>query len=137
MLSRNILLRSTLIFPLRRTLYTSPSLSNAAAKHTADSYTKDDVDPTPPSDSTVYRVDASSENVQKPHEAPSGPWSRAGAKTSEYQSMSKTEPYTVPGQELRYGGKETLSKDKGPETSKSDEGPDGKASGGRIPEKVH
>ncbi|KAG6886403.1 hypothetical protein C0992_004224 [Termitomyces sp. T32_za158] len=134
MLYRIVLRRHTVVSPLRRTIHTSPYLGSASAKHTADSYTKDDVDPTPPSDSSVYRVDASSENVQKPHEAPSGPWSRAGVQTSEYQSMSKTEPYTAPGQELRYGGKETLSKDKGPETSKPDEGPDGKASSGRMPE---
>lgn len=136
MLHRIVLRSSTLALPQRRTVRTSSFLYDASVKHTADSYTKDDVDPTPPSDSSVYRVDASSENVQKPHEAPSGQWSRAGIKTSEYQSMSKTEPYTVPGSELRYGGKEALSKDKGPETSKSDEGPDGKASGGRIPEKT-
>ncbi|KAG6887817.1 hypothetical protein C0995_012467 [Termitomyces sp. Mi166 len=135
MFSRLVLRRSTLVLPLRRSIYTSPSLSNAAAKHTADSYTKDDIDPTPPSDSSVYRVDASSENVQKPHEAPSGPWSRAGVKTSEYQSV--TESYTVPGQELRYGGKEALPKDKGPEMSKPDEGPDGKDSGGRRPERAN
>ncbi|KAG6916459.1 hypothetical protein DXG01_006726 [Tephrocybe rancida] len=134
MFSRIVRNRSTLAFPLRRTIYATPMLSNAAAKHTSDSYNRDDVDPTPPSDSSVYRVDSSSETVQKPHEAPSGEWSRAGTRTSEYQSASQTEPYAAPGQELRYGGKEALGKDKGSETSKSDEGPDGKASGGRKPE---
>ncbi|KAF5369685.1 hypothetical protein D9615_010161 [Tricholomella constricta] len=107
---------------------------NAEIKHTADSYQKD-VDPTPPSDSSIYRVDPSSECVQKPHEAPSGEWSRAGTRTSEYQSVSKTEPYTLPGKDTRYGGKESWAKEKGPETSKRGEGPEGKDSGGRKQER--
>ncbi|KAG6815960.1 hypothetical protein H0H87_009873 [Tephrocybe sp. NHM501043] len=134
MFSRLVQIRGALAVPLRRTIYASPTISNAAAKHTSDSYNRDDIDPTPPNDTSVYRVDSTSEKVQKPHEAPSGEWSRAGVKTSEYQSASKTEPYAAPGQDLRYGGKESYVKDKGPETSKPDEGPNGKASGGRKPE---
>ncbi|KAG6829424.1 hypothetical protein H0H92_004570, partial [Tricholoma furcatifolium] len=103
--------RNALSIPLRRTFYASSILRNAAAKHTADSYNKDDIDPTPPSDSSVYRVDSSSDAVQKPHEAPSGEWSRAGTKTSEYQSKSKTEPYVAPAEQLKGGEKEGGAKE--------------------------
>ena len=53
--------------------------------HTPDSYSKE-VDHTPPSDAKVHRVDPDSDRVQKPHEAPSGEWSRAGVKTDEYRT---------------------------------------------------
>lgn len=59
------------------------SKSAGSVQHTADSYAKD-VDDTPAPDHQVYRMDPSNENVQKPYEAPSGEWSRAGVKTSEY-----------------------------------------------------
>src|ERR1700722_15307114 len=52
--------------------------------HTADTYSKD-VDSTPPEDPTIHRVDSASESAQKPHEPPSGEFSRAGTKTKEYQ----------------------------------------------------
>ena len=100
-------------------------------QHTTDSYSKD-VDATPPDDSKIHRVDASSENVQKPHEPPSGKWSQTGAETA-YQHVSKSEPYKAPGEDARYGGKEEYSKDKGPETSDSGSGPTGKAKGGMKP----
>jgi hypothetical protein len=135
MLSKNI--RSMTALHPRRFFHSSSSVlskSKAPAhNHNQDSYNRE-VDPTPPPDSSIHRVDPSSDNVQKPHEPPSGEWSRAGTKTSEYQSMSKTEPYAAPGQDKRYGGKEMYSKDKGPETSKPRDGPEGKASEGRKPE---
>jgi hypothetical protein len=57
-------------------------------QHTTDSYAKD-VDNTPAPDHQVYRMDPATENVQKPYEAPSGEWSRAGVKTSEYVKGNK------------------------------------------------
>ncbi|KAG5635299.1 hypothetical protein H0H81_011781 [Sphagnurus paluster] len=87
MFSRNI--RSLLTTQSRRTIHNSAACST---KHTPDTYNKD-VDPTPPIDSSIYRVDPSSENVQKPHEAPSGQWSRAGVRTSDY--LSKMESRNV------------------------------------------
>jgi hypothetical protein len=52
--------------------------------HTADMYLKD-VDVTPPEDPKIHRVDAASESAQKPHEAPSGKFSRAGTETKDYE----------------------------------------------------
>jgi hypothetical protein len=129
MLSRQI--RATLVVQSRRFVHPSPNTSNSKPPHNPDSYNKD-IDSTPPADATVHRVDPTSEVVQKPYEAPSGPWSRASTQTSEYQSVNKdTQPYAAPGENRRYGGKETYAKEKGPETSKSGEGPEGKAKGGR------
>ena len=56
--------------------------------HTPDSYSKD-VDVTPPPDPTTHRVDAASEAVQRPHEPPSGEYSRAGTKTKEFEKERK------------------------------------------------
>ncbi|KAG2147875.1 uncharacterized protein EDB93DRAFT_1145931 [Suillus bovinus] len=115
-----------------RVLYPS---SDAPKPHSAESYFKD-VDETAPQDPTIHRVDAASEAVQRPYEAPSGQWSQAGVRTSEYEHVSKDEPYDVPssGQEnekkLRYGGTEKP----GTETSHSWEGPEGQSRGGRKPE---
>lgn len=133
MLSQNI--RSMTALHSRRFLHSSSSVlsKSKSPAHNQDSYNKE-ADSNPPPDSSIHRIDPSSENVQKPHEPPSGEWSRAGTKTSEYESVSKTEPYAAPGQDKRYGGKETYAKDKGPETSKPGEGPEGKESGGRKPE---
>ncbi|KAI0068530.1 hypothetical protein BV25DRAFT_1817380 [Artomyces pyxidatus] len=108
------------------------------ADHTAESYFKD-VDSVPPEDSTVHRVDSSSDAVQRPYEPPSGEWSQAGVKTEEYRSVDKHEPYETKSdgqgdEKLRYGGKETYSAEKGQETSQSGEGPEGKSAGGRKPE---
>jgi len=64
----------------------------ARPPHTADTYSKD-YDSTPPADAKIHRVDPNSENVQKPHEKPSGKWSEAGVKRDEYESKSKTEPF--------------------------------------------
>ena len=122
----------------RRLLHSSSPLFNATGTHTTDSYAKD-VDSTPASDSKVHRVDPNSDHVQKPYEAPSGPWSRAGVQAGvqtpgEYQAASKTQPYAAPGEDRRDGGKEQYADEKGPETSHPGDGPEGKESGGRKPE---
>jgi hypothetical protein len=128
MLSRHI--RTALALQPRRLIHATPLTSNSKPAHGPDSYNKD-IDSTPPPDSTIHRVDPNSESVQKPHEAPSGEWSRAGTRTSEYQSVDKGgQPYVTPGENRR---KEMYAKEKGTETSKPDEGPEGKASGGRNP----
>lgn len=64
----------------------------ARPPHTADTYSKH-FDTTPPEDTKIHRMDPESENVQKPHEKPSGKWSEAGVKRDEYESKSQTEPY--------------------------------------------
>ena len=70
-------------------------------KHTPDTYRKE-VDATPPSDQE-------SDNVQKPHELPSG-YSRAGVKTGEYSSVG-------------YGGKAPFgAKEKGAKSAKGSGG---------------
>ncbi|KAG1800706.1 hypothetical protein EV424DRAFT_1427352 [Suillus variegatus] len=125
---------------LHHSLHTSTRLlyssSDAPKPHSADSYFKD-VDETAPQDPTIHRVDAASEAVQRPYEPPSGQWSQAGVRTSEYyEHVSKDEPYDVPtGQakenNLRYGGTEKL----GPEISDPGEGPEGQSKGGRKPER--
>ena len=99
------------------------------SNHTPDSYSKD-VDHTPPTDAKIHRVDPLSENVQKPYEAPSGEWSRAGVKTDEYRSMEgQKQPYAPKGGvDTRYGARKTLAEDKGPETATSNEEPDEKSS---------
>ncbi|RDB19895.1 hypothetical protein Hypma_013128 [Hypsizygus marmoreus] len=99
-LSRNI--RAVLVRQPRRLIHTSPSLmhSKPPPSHTTDTYKKD-VDPTPPADSKIHRVDPSSENAQKPQELMSGEWSKAGSKTGEYQTVSTTEPYAAPGEDQR------------------------------------
>ncbi|KAJ2921723.1 hypothetical protein H1R20_g15371, partial [Candolleomyces eurysporus] len=103
-----------------------------SSSHTADSYAKDDVDPTPPQDSTIFRVDNSgSETSQKPYEPATGQWSRAGARTSEYEH-TRGNYTTEGGPGLRYGAKEEYNKEKGPETPKRDEGPENKSRGGRA-----
>ena len=72
--------------------------------HTPDSYSKD-VDHTPPSDAKVHRVDPDSDRVQKPYEAPSGEWSRAGVKTEDYQTEH---PHALAGGEsTRYCARRT------------------------------
>ncbi|KAF8815321.1 hypothetical protein BYT27DRAFT_7194625 [Phlegmacium glaucopus] len=100
--------------------------------HTPDSYSKE-VDRTPPSDQKIHRVDPDSDLVQKPYEAPSGEWSRAGIQTEAYRSVeAEKQPYApIGGENSRYGAGKSLAEDKGPETSKSDEGPDRKSSHGR------
>jgi hypothetical protein len=62
----------------------SASKGDDHTTHTPDSYSKD-VDVTPPTDPTTHRVDAASEAVQRPHEPPSGEFSRAGTRTKDYE----------------------------------------------------
>lgn len=137
-----------------RRLAASSSTSTASRWHSTDSYSKD-VDSSPADDPTVHRVDPSSENVQKPHEAPSGRWSATGVEAGvdnaqgkkkegekatgmkEYSTMSGEKPYHAPGEDQRYGGKAPYEQEKGKnprETSGSHEGPEGSESGGRKPE---
>lgn len=106
------------------------------ASHSAENYFVDG-DDTPPPNNPIYKVDATSDAAQSAYEPPSGPWSRAGAGSEEYRTVSKDEPYDVPSDpdvKLRYGGKKTYMEDKGPETSKVGEGPEGKERWGRKPE---
>lgn len=127
----------------RRLLHPAPALlaekppagAPPSSSHTADSYFKD-VDASPPPDAKIHRVDPSSDTAQKPHEPPSGAWSRAGTQTKEYQSVSADAPYDAPadGGALRYGGKERYPEEKGGETSHSGQGPEGAERGGRKPE---
>jgi len=135
MLSRFI--RPTYYVPVQRARFIHSSAvflnEKKTVKHSSESYNKD-VDPTPPADSSIHRVDPSSENVQKPHEAPSGEWSRAGIRTDEYRHVSKDQPYSAPHQDRRYGGKQGWAAEKGPETSHSGQGPEGSESQGRKPE---
>ena len=98
------------LLPRRSLSSTSPQ---EQTKHTSDTYSKE-VDATPASDHTVHRLDPESDNVQKPHEPPSG-YSRAGVKTEEYSSVD-------------YGGKAPLgAKEKGAKLTGV-----GKGSGGAV-----
>ncbi|KAJ6493744.1 hypothetical protein C8R47DRAFT_1119508 [Mycena vitilis] len=115
----------------------APTSRAASTSHTADSYTKE-VDSSPAADPTIHRVDPSSENVQKPHEAPSGPWSATGVEAGVTNAQGAKEE-EHPGVGSRYGGKESYEKEKGGnpnETTRSTEkqGPQGSESGGRKPE---
>ncbi|KAF8179370.1 hypothetical protein K438DRAFT_1938516 [Mycena galopus ATCC 62051] len=114
--------------------------------HSTQSYTKE-VDSTPAADPSIHRVDPSSENVQKPHEAPSGPWSAtgvdAGVKNAqgkkdgedatgmeEYNTMSTEAPYAT---QKDYQSGKGLNSDKR-STSTTKQGPEGSESGGRKAE---
>ncbi|KAJ6537391.1 hypothetical protein DFH09DRAFT_1042478 [Mycena vulgaris] len=128
----------------------APGYSSASTRsHTTDSYSKD-VDSTPAADSKVHRVDPSSENVQKPHEPPSGRWSATGVDAGvtnaqgkqgdggkvtgmkEYKTMNPEKPYNAPVQDPQTGGK--VKGTNLADTSSSGEGPEGSESGGRKPE---
>ncbi|KAG1857475.1 hypothetical protein F4604DRAFT_1796014 [Suillus subluteus] len=109
------------------------SSSGKPKPHSAESYFKD-VDETAPQDPTIHCVDAASEAVQRPYQPPSGEWSQAGVRTSEYESKDK--PHDVPNEQanetkLRYGGTKKLY----PETSRPGEGPEGQSKTGRKPER--
>ncbi|KAJ6545335.1 hypothetical protein B0H19DRAFT_1033811 [Mycena capillaripes] len=123
------------------------SAPTASRMHSTDSYTKE-VDSTPAADPSIHRVDPSSENVQKPHEAPSGPWSAtgvdAGVKNAqgkhdgdkatgmeEYSTMNSGTPYTSSADNEQYGRKAKYQQD---DTSPPQQGPDGTESGGRKAE---
>uniref|UniRef100_A0A8H8CEI0 Uncharacterized protein n=1 Tax=Psilocybe cubensis TaxID=181762 RepID=A0A8H8CEI0_PSICU len=128
--------RMVLNGPFKRQVAPSASIHISQArrsdKHTSDSYAKD-VDDTPPADNSVHRMDPDSDRFQKPHEPPSGPWSRAGVQTEEYRHVEgEKQPYAAKGtNQGRYGSRMNWTEDKGPETSGGDEGPDAKSSGGR------
>lgn len=103
--------------------------------HGTENYFVDSDDTPPPSDS-IYKVDATSDAAESAYEPPSGPWSRAGAGTKEYRTLSKDEPYDAPGSpegKLRYGGRRYMD-EMGPETSKPGQGPEGSERWGRKPE---
>ncbi|KAF9542628.1 hypothetical protein CPC08DRAFT_716930 [Agrocybe pediades] len=108
------------------------SSSPAGNKHNTDTYAKE-VDTTPVEDKSVHRVDPDSENVQKPHEPPSGDFSRAGTQTDEYRHVEGSDQPYAPknGDKGRYGTRDSWAEEKGPETAHSGEGPEGKSSGGR------
>ncbi|KAG6329686.1 hypothetical protein ID866_9404 [Astraeus odoratus] len=134
---------------------TSTSSSVASGTHTnarAEDYFKD-ADITQPANSSFYKVDASSDDVQFAQDPPaSGQWSQAGEFTQEYRNVSREQPYDVPApaseasslrngpdsgekKKLRYGGREKYAVEKGPETSQPGEGPEGSQREGRKPER--
>ncbi|KAI0254870.1 hypothetical protein BJV78DRAFT_1120440 [Lactifluus subvellereus] len=120
---------------------TSPKTSSQGADHSAESYLKE-VDSSPPTDSSTYQVDDSSDTVQRPHKPPSGKYSQAGVGSEEYRTVDKQEPYALPsegeaGKKLRYGGKRSWASEKGKETSRPGEGPEGASARGRKPEGRH
>ncbi|KAJ4472557.1 hypothetical protein C8J55DRAFT_520388 [Lentinula edodes] len=130
MISRNLLISSRSSSSAMALFHTSARRAAAQPKHTSETYNKDDSDMSPPPDSKIHRVDPNSDS-QKPHEAPSGPYSRVGAESAEYKNTNSK--YNG-DHDTRYGGKKQYNEDKGPETSKPDEGPAGKSSQGRKPE---
>ncbi|KAJ6623659.1 hypothetical protein B0H10DRAFT_2009090 [Mycena sp. CBHHK59/15] len=137
--------------------YSTPAAPAAPRSHTTDTYSKE-VDSTPAPDPKIHRVDPSSENVQKPHEPPSGPWSATGVEAGvknaqgqakgngekktgikEYSTMSGENPYQAPAQNERYGGKTQYQEENGHNPQESNrsvekDGPQGSESGGRKPE---
>ncbi|KAJ3895117.1 hypothetical protein GG344DRAFT_73377 [Lentinula edodes] len=150
MIPRNLLISSRSSSAAIAFFHTSARRAAAQPKHTSETYNKDDSDMSPPPDSKIHRVDPNSDS-QKPHEAPSGPYSRVlcfvftaaviadpvsfffkvGAESAEYKNTNSK--YNG-DHDTRYGGKKQYNEDKGPETSKPDEGPAGKSSQGRKPE---
>ncbi|EAU86742.1 hypothetical protein CC1G_06503 [Coprinopsis cinerea okayama7 len=129
---------------LALTTGTNTSEPQKNTQHTTDSYAKDDVDSTPPpSDSSVYRIDTTSDNVLKPNEDIPNTAKRNLAegrrpentteegKREGYQNIDNTYK-TEGGPGLRYGGKEEWAKEKGPQTSSGNEGPDNKSKAGRL-----
>ncbi|KAF8555564.1 hypothetical protein OG21DRAFT_855706 [Imleria badia] len=126
---------------LLRTIHGSPVVAQRQrdppnpVSHGVENYFVDSDDTLPP-DASIYKVDATSDAAESAYEPPSGPWSRAGAETDEYQAASK-EPYEVPkgtDAKLRHGGKKRYTEDRAPETSKTGEGPQGTERWGRKPE---
>jgi hypothetical protein len=89
--------------------------------HTPDSYSKE-VDYAPPKDEKIHRVDPESELVQKPHESPSGEWSRAGVKADEYRSGEENQPHaSKAGKSTHYSVRKTSTEYEEAETNKSNE----------------
>ncbi len=137
--------RASTVTATRRYLHTTVPWYTAApnkkgdtpssnVSHTTDSYAKE-VDDSPATDQQIHRVDSLSENVQKPYEAPSGEWSRAGIKTSEYTNTNKSDQPYAPrepeGEKQGYGATKPWAEDKGKETSHPGQGPAGSDAGGR------
>lgn len=132
--------RSATAFPashtraFTRTTFALADQESSNNGHSAESYFKD-VDSTPPSDSTVHRVDSSSDAVQRPYEPPSGQYSQAGVQTEEYRSTDKT--YDTPGggeNKARYGATTPYEEDPNMKNGKPEEGPAQGSAGGRKPE---
>ncbi|KAM5542382.1 hypothetical protein V8D89_003841 [Ganoderma adspersum] len=128
----------------RRSFSTSHSRFDAKDKekiHTAESYFKD-VDHAPPPSEKTYQVDSANPTVQRPNEAMSGEYSRAGAKTKEYATVEggtyDIPPSTGPekDQKSRYGNTPRYYDEhgSGSKVSKPGEGPEGASAGGRKPE---
>lgn len=123
--ARSALLKALPRIPHSSSLPMSP-ITLISRKHTTDSYTKD-VDSTPPSDKTVHRVDPDSDRVQKPYEAPSGEWSRAGVQTEEYRHVEGAkQPYAPKGGHKggRPKSRQNWAEGKGRQASGKDESPD-------------
>ncbi|EPQ58865.1 hypothetical protein GLOTRDRAFT_125184 [Gloeophyllum trabeum ATCC 11539] len=127
----------------RRSYHASARWRDENAKgHSAESYFKD-VDDTAPPDSKTHAV-AYGEEVQRASEPPSGEWSRKGAESKEYQTVSQDEPYSPPApgaqdEKLRYGNREEWGGQPGKGaggTSHPGEGPEGTNAGGRKPERA-
>jgi len=133
MLSVSKRIRPSALSGQLRSFHFSRSMSSDKTPHSAEDYFKE-VDTNPPADSTMHRVDSSSENAQRPHEPPSGKWSQAGTQTNEYRTVDKEEPYDAPGKDkgakTGYGAVKD-SKEKAGRTGSPDEGPDAKDAGGR------
>jgi hypothetical protein len=121
-----------------RSIASSRASAYPESDHSADSYFKD-IDSEPPKDSTVHRVDSSSDTVQRPYEPPAGDFSKAGVDAAfKHKNAEKEDPYSTPGdhseEKMRYGGKESYGSEKKPETSGKGDGPTGASAGGRKPE---
>ncbi|KAJ7140395.1 hypothetical protein C8R46DRAFT_1046907 [Mycena filopes] len=80
--------------------------ATASRAHTTASYAKE-VDSSPAADPKIHRVDPSSENVQKPHEAPSGKWSATGVEAGVKNAQGKG---TSPSSQSEEGEKKTAEK---------------------------
>ncbi|GAV98744.1 hypothetical protein LENED_000144 [Lentinula edodes] len=87
MIPRNLLISSRSSSAAIALFHTSARRAAAQPKHTSETYNKDDSDMSPPPDSKIHRVDPNSDS-QKPHEAPSGPYSRVGAESAEYKNTN-------------------------------------------------
>jgi len=126
----------------QRGLHTSATSMEEDKPHSAESYFKD-VDETAPPDSKTHTV-AYGQEVQRASEPPSGEWSRKGAESKEYDTVSRDEPYSPPApgaqdQKLRYGNREEWASQPGKGkdgTSHPGEGPEGASAGGRKPERA-
>ncbi|TFL07109.1 hypothetical protein BDV98DRAFT_599441 [Pterulicium gracile] len=123
MLTRNLLRSPFVLQPVFL------SRGYAASKHSSETYNKD-ADTTPPPDSKIFRVDASSDAAHKPHEpAPT-------ERTAPTETSSKEVPYTPKGehgesQDKRYGATGSYE----PSDSHQGGGPESSNAGGRKPEK--